>query len=228
VLLPAVVRGDAVGAAVVSLGVACVAGALWSLASFNGWSDLAVGLPMAALGLGAAAGLVRHRLPRPWGVRLVALWCVATLVAAVVGSVATREDTLIEQRREIREVMAQGPDDATMMSFGAPGILVLTGRTNPVPYQSFMAGLQPYVDDTYPGGFDAFVDFVVDQQATYLVFDNPDAYPWLHDLLESDYARIGKVGRSVWFVNRDVGADTIKQMRTTTQQLAEDRRADRL
>ena len=140
-----------------------LAGLWWITKEYDSWADLFPLLPFAALGLGAAAAVVVRRLPpRPqWAVTAVA--AAACLALALHYSVTTRDDTLDLQREATDAVLAQLPEDATITSVEGPQPLVLTGRTNPTRYQMFRSGLQDYMEDTWPGGYDAFKrDLVAD------------------------------------------------------------------
>lgn len=215
--VPRAVRDrEAADVAVVATGAAALAGIGWSLRAFNGWADTAVLLPMAALGVGAVAAAVAHRLPQRIGVRVVAVWTVVTLVAAFASSLDNRDDRLVLERRAVNGILAAGPPDATLMSVGAPQALVLSGRTNPAQHQNFQAGLAAYVDDTYPGGLAGFADFIGEQeQPTFLTLDDTRFYPWLRDTLERDYVRVGGTFGFIWFVRGDVGAETVDRLRET-------------
>jgi hypothetical protein len=212
-------------AAVAANGAAALAALLWSLRAFNGWPDAMVLLPMAALGIGGIGQLVLDHTPRRWGTTLVTVASVLLLIGALVGSAATRDDKLEHQRRAVDLILASGPDDPTIMSFGAAQPLVLTGRTNPSQYQNFHGGLDGYVDDTFPGGLAGFADFVAQERPTYLTFDNEESYPFLADVLDRDYARVGTTFGWTWFVRRDVGTDVIQDLRDTKVLVNETARA---
>jgi hypothetical protein len=210
---------DPKAAAAVAVGAASVGGLLWCLRAFNGWPDAMVLEPMAALGIGGLAHLVLAKVPRRLGSSLVAAACVLLLVGAVAGSAATRNTGLQQQRQATNRILATGPDNPTIMSFGAAQPLVLTGRTNPSRHQSYRGGLERYVDDTYPGGLAGFADYVAEVRPTYLTFDDPEVYPWLADVLERDYTQVGNTFGWAWYVTRDVDPDVVKRLRETRKRL---------
>lgn len=218
--LPAAARTrDAAGMGLVAAGAAAVTSVGWSFRAFNGWPDAVVVLPMAALGIGAAACAVRAVVKGRAGTVLVTGAAVAILVVAAITSVQTRDVRLEEQVASTEAVLGAAPPGATVMSFGAPQPLVLTNRTNPSRHQMFRAGLAEYVDDTYPGGLAGFAEFVADEQPTFLTFDDPDAYPWLADVLERDYRRVANSPRWNWYASRSLGPDTIKAIREAAAQV---------
>jgi hypothetical protein len=210
---------DPAAATVLAAGVALAVAGLWSLASFNGWADLVVALPLAALGLGAAAQFVLDHTPERLGTGVIAVVTAVTLVSAAAGSIVSRSDKLEEQRRDVVAIMREAPPDATIMSFGATQALVLSGQTNPSQHQNFHAGLDKYVEHVYPGGLDGFADFVEEEHPTFLAFDNPDAYPWLADVIERDYTRLGNLAGAVWYVDRDLGPGEITRLREEKKRL---------
>lgn len=189
-----------------------LAGVAWILKEYDAWPDLFPVLPFAALGLGAATAVVVRRLaPRP-------RWAVATVVAgactalAVAYSVTTRDDTLDRQREATEAVFAQLPDGATLTSVEAPQPLVLTGRTNPTRHQMFRSGLQDYLDDTWPGGYDGF--------KADLVADGPDlvstgqtvSLTWRRALMP-DYVFVGRAPQWEWYARASLGEETIARLR---------------
>jgi hypothetical protein len=203
--------------AVVATGAACLVGLLWCLRAFNGWPDAMVLLPMAALGLGAAARAVIDRSGSPLGVRLVAVAVSVLMVAALAGSIQTRTDKLELQRASIRRILAAAPAAATIRSMGAPQALVLTDRTNRSRHQMFRGGLEDYVDDTYPGGLNGFVDEIEEERPTFITLDNKRSYPWLAPTLDHDYTFVYRSPGWSWFVRRDLGPEAIARIQTAAR-----------
>ena len=205
---------DARDLALVGIGVATVGGVVWSLFVFNGWADLMVLLPAAAVGVGAVAAEVQSRVPARIGVPILVTWSVTCLVAGLVTSFANREEVLDQQRAEVAAMFAAVPSDATVMSVGGPEPLVLTHRTNPIRHQMFLAGLDDYVDDTWPGGLDGLADQIAQDEPTFVTVDHPTWYGWLRPTLDEEYVEVGtSPGDFTWFVHRSVGADTIAELR---------------
>ncbi len=201
--------------ALVGIGVATVGGVLWSLYVFNGWADLVVLLPSAALGVGAVAAEVQARVPARIGDPILVTWSVACLVAGLVSSLESSEQVLDRQRDEVAAMFAAVPPDATLMSVGGPQPLVLTHRTNPIRHQMFMAGLEDYVDDTWPGGLEGLADWIGDEEPTFITVDHPTWYPWLSPTLEAEYVEVGTTpGDFTWYVHRSVGPDVVHDLQT--------------
>lgn len=202
--------------AVVGIGVATVGGVVWSLFVFNGWADLMVLLPSAALGVGALAAELQERVPARIGVTILATWSALCLVAGGISSFEHREHTLDRQRAEVDAMFATAPSDATVLSVGGPEPLVLTHRTNPIRHQMFLAGLEDYVDDTWPGGLEGLAEWVGEEQPTFLTVDHPDWYGWLAPTLDEEYVEVGTTpGDFTWYVHRSVGEETIDELRDT-------------
>jgi hypothetical protein len=200
--------------AVVGIGVATAGGLVWSIFVFNGWADLMVLLPSAALGVGALAAEVQERVPGRVGVSILATWSALCLVAGLISSWEHREHTLDRQRAEVDAMFAAVPPDATVVSVGGPEPLVLTHRTNPTRHQMFLAGLEDYVEDTWPGGLAGLAEWIGEEQPTFIAVDDRNSYGWLAPTLEEDYVDVGtSPGDFTWYVNRSVGSETIAELR---------------
>jgi Dolichyl-phosphate-mannose-protein mannosyltransferase len=221
VVTSAILRGseafrehDARGLALVGIGAATLAGIIWSLFVLNGWADLVVLLPAAAVGVGAVAAEVQARVPARLGVPILVTWSALCLVAGFISSLENREHTLDRQRAEVDGMFAAVPSDATLLSVGGPEPLVLTHRTNPIRHQMFLTGLEDYVDDTWPGGLEGLADWIGDEKPTFIAVDHPEWYSWLRPTLEEEYVDVGTTpGDFTWYVHRSVGDETIDKMR---------------
>ena len=200
--------------ALVGIGAAALAGSVWSLFVLNGWADLVVLLPAAAVGVGAVAAEVQARVPARVGVPILVTWSVACLLAGLISSFENREDLLVRQRAEVDAMFAAVPSDATVMSIGGPEPLVLTHRTNPIRHQMFLTGLNRYVDDTWPGGLDGLAHWIREEKPTFLTVDHPGWYGWLAPTLDEDYVAVGTTpGDFTWYVHRSVGEETIDDLK---------------
>ena len=200
--------------AVVGIGVATVGGLVWSLFVFNGWADLMVLLPAAAVGVGAVAAEVQARVPHRVGVPILVGWSVVCLLAGLVSSFENREHVLDRQRAEVAAMFAAVPSEATVVSVGGPESLVLTHRRNPIRHQMFLAGLEEYVDDTWPGGLDGLAEQIAQDEPTFVAVDHPEWYGWLAPTLEEEYVDVGtSPGDFTWYVHRSVGAETIEELK---------------
>ena len=158
--------------AVLGIGAATLAGIVWSLFVLNGWADLVVLLPAAAVGVGAVAAEVQARVPKRVAVPILVTWSVTCLLAALISSFTNREHVLDQQRTEVAGMFAAVPSDATVMSVGGPQPLVLTHRTNPIRHQMFLTGLNEYVDDTWPGGLEGLADGIREEEPTFITVDH--------------------------------------------------------
>ena len=124
-----------------------------------------------------------------------------------------QDGLLLKQEREVADAMAALPDDATVVSVEAPQLLVLTGRTNPTQHQMFRAGLEEFVDDTWPGGLTGFADEIRADAPTVVAIGAGARYDWLLPALRDDYTEIGTSPGWYWYVRDDVGAETLDQVR---------------
>ena len=204
--------------AVVGIGAATVGGLVWSLFVFNGWADLMVLLPSAAVGVGAVAAEVQARVPERVGVPILVTWSVACLVAGMLSSLEHREHVLDQQRRDVDGMFAAVPPDATLVSIGGPQPLVLTKRTNPIRHQMFLAGLEYYVDDTWPGGLEGLAEWIGEEEPTFITVDHPEWYRWLAPTLDAEYVDVGTTpGDFTWYVHRSVGPDVIRELGKVTE-----------
>ncbi len=199
--------------AVVAVGAAALGGLLWCLRAYNGWADLVVLLPPAALGIGALAGVLRDGCPPATGTLAVAGTSALFLVAGMVSSLTNYEQALDHQRAEVDAMFAAAPPDATIVSIGAPQPLMLTQRRNPFRHQMFLTGLDEYVDDTYPGGLDGFVRVLRRLQPTLIVVDHPNWYYWLKPTLAGEYIPVGQtIGDFTWYAHHSVGPEVIADL----------------
>ena len=214
-LVPAVRRRDLAEPSLMAVAAGGLGSALWSLRAFNGWGDLLVFLPVAALGFGGLVALTRRvLLPRRPRLAdgLVLTLIGAGVAIAVVTALTTRVDTLDEQRADVEAVFALVPDDATVVSIGAPQPLVLTGRTDPFRHQMFLTGLTEYVDDTWPGGIDGFVDDVEAEQPTFITMDHPTWYSFMDEEIAQHYTLVGTSDQFSWYARDDLGEEKIAEL----------------
>jgi len=189
-----------------------LAGLWWITKEYDSWADLFPLLPFAALGLGAATAVVVRTLPaRPrWAIAAVV--AAACLALALDYSLSTRDDTLDLQREAADAVMAQLPEDATITSVEGPQPLVLTGRTNPTRYQMFRSGLQDYMEDTWPGGYDGFKRDLVADRPDLVSTGETVSLTWRRALMP-DYVFVGRAPQWEWYARADLGAETIARLR---------------
>jgi hypothetical protein len=196
-------------ASLVGLGVAAVVCLLWSLAAFNTWADAFFLLPVAAVGIGVLASLLRRWLPpRPVAAVTVAWALVATGFSAAYAS--TEGDHLLPlQRAEAELVMGVLPPGSELLCIESPAPLVLLQRRNAVRLQLFGNGLVDYVEDTWPGGVRGFARWIERRAPAALVVGK--RHRWLRPVLRRSYVRVSE-GNFLWFIRRDVPQDTIDQL----------------
>lgn len=217
--LPAVRRREVAGPALYAVAAGGVGVTLWSMRAFNGYGDLVVFLPVAAVGFGAAVSLIRRvLLPRAPRVALGVSFALigAGIVVAFWTAQSTRVDYFYQQREDVDEVFAIVPD-ATVVSIGGPQPLAMTGRTNPFRHQMFLTGLNYYVDDTYPGGLAGFAADIEEEQPTFITMDEPRWYGWLRPELHEHYTLLGESPQWFWYVRDDVDPTTVAELRAALE-----------
>lgn len=203
---------DAARMAVIGMGAATVGALLWSLVVFNGWADAVFVLPLAAAGLGGLAPLVRSRVAGPLGTRLVTAYIVVALLATAVSTWVTRPDELRPMRAETEAALEAAGPRVSVISIGAPQPLVFGQLRNPLRHQMFIAGLQDYLDETWPGGLEAMAAVVRRERPTFITMDHPSWYPWFHPVLEAHYREVGTTQEFTWYVDRSVGEEKIDRL----------------
>ena len=199
-------RQDPMIVPVAAVGAASLAGLAWIVRDFDGWPDVFPLLPMAAIGIGGIAKLFIDRLSPRAALALTLTWAVAAVAIAVTYSVTERDHLLTEQRRSVAAMLKQVPSDASLLSIHAPQALVFSGKTNPTRYQMFSGGMDRYIDDTYPGGLQGFVEWIGREEPTLITIGGP-VRPWIAEMLEREYRPAGKAPGWHWYVHRSVGPD---------------------
>lgn len=201
-----------------------VTGLLWCLFDYDSWMDLFTVLPYAAVGAGALVVAVAAHVPRGPALAIAGSSVATTLLVALTFSVGDRDDELLGQRSSTRAVLGALPDDARLLSLEAPQPLVLSGLTNPIRHQMFSTGLTDHIADTWPGGFDAFLGYLEQQQFEVVSIGDRLAHRavpgqgehWWRWLRE-DYARVGASHRFTWLVHRSLGKKAIAAARRAEQ-----------
>ncbi|MEP6665783.1 MAG: hypothetical protein ABJA81_04985 [Nocardioidaceae bacterium] len=197
-------RRDPASMSVVAFGAAGFVGVIWTFRDFNGWPDVFVLLPLAAIGIGGLSKAVAERLPTRGALCLTLAWVVATVALAATYAFGERDDRLELQRDSVVATLEQLPPDASILSIKAPQALVLSGKTNPTRHQMFTLGLNRYVDDTWPGGLTGFGNWVGREQPTLITLGG-EVPPWLADTISTKYRRVGAAPGWTWYVSRSVG-----------------------
>jgi hypothetical protein len=136
----------------------------FSLVDFQGYPDAYPFLPLAALGVagGVAAGLgfLEVRGVRPAAVALASAGTVALVVAtwASYSQPRPEADALVAQRMQAAVAEQILGEEGTVYALGNSAPIVLMQRTNPSPNIYLAAGLDQWVIDHTPGGFDGWTN----------------------------------------------------------------------
>ncbi|MPZ53282.1 MAG: hypothetical protein GEU79_11220 [Acidimicrobiia bacterium] len=208
-------RREPPSAALIAVGVTQAVGLLWTLYSFDGFPDTFLLLPAAALGFGAMVAAIGRRSQRAAAATAVAFALLATTMG-LVSSVTTRTTTLDKQREDVAAVVRILPDDAQILSVQAPLPLVLSQKQNSNRYQLYANGLVAYLDDTWPGGRVGYARSIVGREPTVIAVDRPDNSRWITRHMH-DYRMVGESTGWVWYLHKDVGAETLTAVRTVLQ-----------
>lgn len=208
-------REDPATLLLAAFALAATAGLAWNLKEYDAWPDLFPLLPLAAVGIGGLF-LQLSRLTGRLSTRVTfsaaAVLALVLTLGAVHDSVTTREDRLIVQRESVAAVLDQLPPDATIASVEAPQALVLTRRSNPTRHQMFSAGLQDYLDDTWPGGLDGFRRDLVAGNPDLIVTGDPVSDGW-HAAIQPEYVYIGSAPDWAWYARSSLGDRKLAALR---------------
>lgn len=139
----------------------------FSLVDFQGYPDAYPLLPPAALGVGGAAALLLAAVERRWpapvaGVPVARIGLgLATaallLVTWTAYSAPRREATALRrQERDVTAVEDLLLPGERLLALGDPAPLVLSGRRNPLRTIYLAAGVDRWVVETTPGGFEGW------------------------------------------------------------------------
>jgi hypothetical protein len=205
-------RRDPMRMPVAGIGAATVAGLIWTSQVFDGWPDVFVLLPLAALGIGGLTRELVDRVSPTTAVSVTLVWVVAAGVAASAFSLSGRSERLDVQRASVRTVFDVLPD-ASVLSIEAPQVLVLSGRTNINRYQEYVFTLGVYMDETWPGGRKGYGKWVGREEPTILAVRERWVPPWLSHTVRTEYRRVGRAPGWVWYVHRSVGRADISGLR---------------
>jgi hypothetical protein len=112
----------------------------------------------------------------------------------------------------VADVLDQLPPGATITSIEAPQALVLTQRRNPTRHQMFSAGLQDYLEDTWPGGLDGFRRDLVDEAPDLIVMGDPVSESWRASI-DPEYVYVGRASDWFWYARTTLGEQRVSKLR---------------
>ncbi|MCH7480440.1 MAG: hypothetical protein IIC79_03495 [Chloroflexi bacterium] len=139
---------------------------LWTLVDYQGGPDFFVFLPYVALGFAWMISLALNNLESEkmatWNLRTIGFVLISLML---IGTAArnyqlTRERGLDNQREWVAEINDKylSSNNRNVVVIGMPEYLVLTRRTNPNPYVSLFSPIPWYIDTTYTGGLEGWLD----------------------------------------------------------------------
>ena len=169
--------------------------------------------PGAAVGVAGLVPLLARRLPARVVVGIVTAGALAATALAADYSVSSRDDTLLEQRRDVDAVTAILPPHARILSVVAPEAMVLAHQRNPSRFQILSNGLRAYLDDTWPGGTAGYARWIGDRSPEVIAVGRTLDRSWLQPTLDAGYDQVGRTSPWLWYVRRDVGKDTLQRLR---------------
>ncbi len=210
-------RSNAV--AVAALGAATLASLIWMMREYDWWPDAMLVLATASFGVGGIAVEITGRLRQRWAAPVpVIAWTIVATVLATSYAVGSRDPVLTQQRASVNAKLHALPS-ATILSVNAPSALVISGKTNPIPYQMFFPGLNEYVDHTWPGGLAGLADWIGDDRPTLIAFHGAPPPRWIEGTVDRYYVRAGAAPDMVWYVDRSVGRSMVEKLRRQDQRL---------
>jgi hypothetical protein len=206
-------RHDPATVTMVALVVATVGSLLWTEVDFDGFEDAFTLLPLAALGVAAGIAELEHRVPRPVALIAATLAVVLPTGLAVHYSTTVHDDRLQVQEAMTEVLLAHLPD-ARIWSIASPEYLVLAQRPNPTPYQLLSDGQSENIDDSWPGGLTAWVDWNLAQHPDLVAVNGLELTlgDW-RTRLEPGYVQVGSAPGVFWFARVSLGRDELQAIR---------------
>ncbi len=206
-------RRDPATATLAALAVATIGSLLWTEVDFDSYEDAFTLLPLAALGIGAGLAELGLRVPRRAALAVAALAVVLPTALAVHYSLTVHDNRLVAQQEATKALLARVPN-ARIWSIDAPQYLVLAKRANPTRYQLFSGGLGAEIDDTWPGGLDAFVAWNRARQPDLVAVNGLElAVGHWTSRLRPDYVRVGYSPGAFWFARASLGPQVLRALR---------------
>lgn len=164
---------------------------LWSLREFDSWADAFPALPLAAVGVAALASALGESVGARGLAAVVTVWAVTATGLSAAWSIEHRSRELDAQRRLTAAVLGPLPDGATFYSLEVPQPLVLGQKASVSRLQTVAAGLEEYLDDTYPGGLEGLARSIAEQKTTVLFIHTDEPVPeWLEPVVARHYDEV--------------------------------------
>lgn len=104
-----------------------------------------------------------------------------------------------------------------MLTIGAPQAAFLAGQPGPGRYLLTGNGIDQYLEATYAGGVEGYVEWLGSQQATVVAVTGQPS--WFHSVLQADYRFVGQGPGWRWYVNRQLDPATIHDVRASIARL---------
>jgi hypothetical protein len=136
---------------------------LWSLRDFQGYDDFFIFLPYVAIGFGGLLFYLARRLcarRSGWYALLVGLFIAAMLVPSALFYNAKRAEIgryLDLQKGWAQTIEKELVQGGTLMSIGTPELMVLSHRRNTHRFLYIVEGIDSFIQDNTPGGFEAWL-----------------------------------------------------------------------
>ena len=197
---------------VLVVGAGGLAAVTWTVLVINGAPDLFVVLPFAAVGVaGAVAAVTAHLSTRSaWAV--AGIVTTAATVAAGSEAVVARNNDLAQQQADVSAVLEAAPTTHGLVSFNAPEVLALAGRSNLSPFQIFDESKDQYLQHMQPGGLPGYAAWVDGMHPDLIAVRTTHLPVWATPL-RHDYEAVGTGPGWSWFVARSDGIRVAAQVR---------------
>jgi Dolichyl-phosphate-mannose-protein mannosyltransferase len=197
-------------AALVGYGVGALVAIGWTSQALDGWPDVFLVFPFAAVGVGSLVQIVVNRAPGKVALASTLAVAAACTAMAVGFSVGGHDDRLVEQRRATETLLKVLPH-ARVYSVAAPQSLVLTHQRQGSRFQLFAHGMFQYLNDTYPGGIRGYRLWVAQRAPTVIALRDVQPW-WLAPTIRVSYVKVGRAPGWNWYVRRDVGPEVLRDL----------------
>lgn len=213
--------------ALLGVGVLTLVGIAWTVWEFDNAPDVFFLLPSGALGIGALISAVEAAVRRDAAVAVTVAAALAMTTIALTFSIgvrpaglgrAVRPEGLQIQREAVSAVLEAIPGDEVIFSVEAPQPLALSQKRNGSQFQLYGSGLVDYVEDTWPGGIQGYIEWIEEHNPTIVAVGRDRVPPWLAPTLDERYQRVGSAPGWTWYIRKDLGRDGIRPIREAIHQ----------